>query len=272
MRSEPDDQVIGALQEVWASTHAACLGLDEEQWGRDTDCPGWSVRDQLSHLIGIEKTLLAEPAPPPIEEPWPAHIKNEFAAVNEAWVEARRSLPGDVVLAEFDSVTGSRLDALRQLEPAAFDVVGWSPVGQVPYRDFMWVRVFDSWVHEQDIRRALGRPGGTEGPGASTTLDRVSATMGYVVGRKVAPPEGSTVVFDVVGPAGRVLALAVEGGRASTLSARPERPSVSLTMDEETYWRLGCGRITPAEAKDHVTIEGDEAVGSAIIEKMNFLF
>ena len=57
--------------------------------------------------------------------------------MNEAWVEARRRVPGNEVLAEFVETTDRRLDALRAMPPERFDVVGWSPVGEVPYREFM---------------------------------------------------------------------------------------------------------------------------------------
>ena len=57
------EPVIEELTEVWASVVVACEQLDDEQWDRPTDCPGWSVKDNLSHLIGIERMLLGDPSP-----------------------------------------------------------------------------------------------------------------------------------------------------------------------------------------------------------------
>ena len=73
--------------------------------------------------------------------------------------------------------------------------MGWSPVGEVPYREFMETRVLDTWAHEQDIRRALGRPGGRNGVGETVTLDRCEQTMPFVVGKRVAPPDGTSVLL-----------------------------------------------------------------------------
>ena len=123
--------------------------------------------------------------------------------MNETWVEARRRRPGPEVLREFRAVTARRSAALRAMTEEAFGAIGWSPVGQVPYRVFMEVRVFDSWVHEQDVRRALGRPGGRGGAGEAITLDRTVGAMGSWSGEKVAPPEGTAVVWRVGGGAGR---------------------------------------------------------------------
>src|ERR1700690_2342682 len=101
VRGEP---VIEELTEVWASIVVACGELDEEQWDRPTDCPGWTVKDQVSHLIGIEQALLGQPSPPPLSDV-PAHVLNPFGEMNEAWVEARRRVPGPEVLAEFVATT-----------------------------------------------------------------------------------------------------------------------------------------------------------------------
>ena len=37
--------------------------LVEGEWNRRTACPGWSVRDVVSHIIGMECELLGDPRP-----------------------------------------------------------------------------------------------------------------------------------------------------------------------------------------------------------------
>lgn len=58
------EPVVDHLGEVWSSVVAACSQVTPEEWARMTACPGWTVKDQVSHLIGVEKMLLEEPAPP----------------------------------------------------------------------------------------------------------------------------------------------------------------------------------------------------------------
>lgn len=265
----PREPVIDMLDEVWTSLVGACEGLSAGEWELPTDCPGWTVRDQLSHVIGIERALMGED-PPPVDATDASHVENDFGARNEAWVATRRDRPGDDVLDELREVTGRRLEILDRLPAAAFDEVGWSPVGQVPYRVFMEIRVFDSWVHEQDVRRAVGRPGGLGGAGEAVTLDRMISAMPYVVGRKVAPPEGTTVVWRIGGRTERQVAVVVEGGRGREPASTPSEPTVLFALDTDTFWRLACGRTTAAEAVEGgaVTVSGDTMLGRRILEAM----
>jgi uncharacterized protein (TIGR03083 family) len=267
------EPVVDQMTEVWTSLVGACGTLKASHWDTPTDCPGWTVKDQLSHLIGIERMLLGDPAPPPLEKV-PDHVHNAFGEMNEAWVAARRPRPGPEVLAEFVDTTNRRLEALRAMPAAKFDEVGWSPVGEVPYREFMETRILDTWAHEQDIRRAVGRPGGRNGVGEATTLDRCGRAMPFVVGKKVAPPEGTSVLFAVIGVMGRQLNVGMHDGRAMVLPVPPgQAPTVALTMDQEAFWRLGFGRVEPARlvANGQVRVEGDMAIGHKVLESMAFM-
>jgi len=138
----------------------------------------------------------------------------------------------------------------------------------------MWVRVFDCWIHEQDLRRAVGRPGNRDGAAEVLILDRAAAALGFVLGRQVKPPEGTSVVWEVTGPLARTVSVAIEGGRGRALESPPSVPGVVLTLDAETFWRLGCGRIDPVEAlaDGSVALAGDEALGRAVVAAMDFLF
>jgi uncharacterized protein (TIGR03083 family) len=268
-----NEAVVDHLAQVWVSLVGACEGVSPAQWELATDCPGWTVKDQLSHLIGVERLLLGDPSPPP-PAVFPEYVTNAFGELNEAWVDARRATPGHQVLEEFIETTNRRSEALRSLPKTKFDEVGWSPIGQVPYREFMETRVIDSWAHEQDVRRALGRPGGRNGVGEATTLDRCERAMPFVVGKQVAPPDGTTVLFAVGGVLGRKAQVKVDQGRASPVpSERDEAPTVRLRMDQEAFWRLCFGRTTGPRvlATGEVQIEGDIALGHKVVESMAFM-
>jgi uncharacterized protein (TIGR03083 family) len=263
-----------ALAETWEALAEVCSGRSETEWALATECPGWDVKDQLSHLIGIERAIMGEPIPE-WSGPLGEHVKNDFAATNERFVAVRRALPGPTVLAEFVEVTTTRLAQLDALPAEGWAAVGYSPVGEVPHAEFMTVRVFDSWVHEQDVRRALDRRGGDGNVASEIALDRVQRAMPFVVGKKAGCADGTAVRFDVAGPGhdARAFTIAVEGGRARP-AGDDVAPTVTLSLSNIDFMRLGCGRTTAAllQATGAVGVAGDGLAGGSVLGAMNFMF
>src|SRR5687768_8134753 len=103
-----DRDLVTKTEAVFSSITSLCTGLSDEEWKRPTECPGWSVQDNLSHLVAIESTLLGRPAPDHQLVADPAHIKNPMGRMNEVPVDYRRSWPGEKVLAEWREVTAAR--------------------------------------------------------------------------------------------------------------------------------------------------------------------
>jgi uncharacterized protein (TIGR03083 family) len=257
---------VGGIVEALGSA------LGAEEWEMPTECPGWNVRDVLSHLVGTERSLLGEEQPLLRVDP-PAYVRNPLGEFNEAWVQVRRAMPGEEVLAEFVEVTGRRLAQMRGWPASRFDQLGPSPVGEVPYREAMQLRVMDCWVHEQDIRVTTKRPGHRRGAPAEMALDGIASAMGYVVGKKAAAPAGAAVRFDVTGDPGRSLDIQVRDGRGVLVQDLAVEPTAVVKMDQETFWRLGCGRV-PGETAvltGLVRLEGDLSLAGRVVDSMAFM-
>ncbi|PKB71707.1 MAG: hypothetical protein BZY87_04115 [SAR202 cluster bacterium Io17-Chloro-G6] len=260
------------MEQVWRSIDSLCSPLTEAQWKTPTDCPGWSVQDQVSHLVGAESRILGNPGPDHTPKET-GHVKNDVGQSNEVVVDYRRSWPGRKVLDEFRELTGQRLALLRSLTDEQFAAETQTPLGPGPVTEFVRIRIFDAWVHQQDMRRALNIPGDLEGPVAAHSVGRVARAMPFVVARKAQAPDGVTVVFDVTGPAGRTVSVGIEERRGRELDSEPPRPTVRITADVETFVCLGCGRWDPAETLrlGKVTINGDAALGENIVNQMNIM-
>src|SRR3954447_25719929 len=195
------EPLVLRLDEVWTDVADVCAGLTTEQWSRPTECPGWSVFDNVAHMIGTERMLAGERPDAGADANLDAsHVRNDIGKANEQWIATYRDWDGRKLFDEFRAVTSRRLDTLRTMSTAEWDAEGFTPEGPGPYRQFMAIRVFDCWYHDQDIREAVDRRGFLEGEVADLSLDRIRAkALGYIVGKKAAAPAGSTVVFDVAG-------------------------------------------------------------------------
>lgn len=267
---EGDRDLVTALASVWDSMGALGDGFAPRDWRMITDCPGWTVQDTYAHVIGIESLTMGEPEPA-AEPPTAPHVKNDIGRSNERWVHTFRACSGAEVLAKFRLVTGRRLAELHEVD---FGAPAWTPVGPGTVRDSLPFRVFDCWVHEQDVRRAVDRPGAWDTPGARMSIERMASVMPMVVGKRVAPPDGTTVELSLRGPMVRSIPIGMVDGRAQILGEPRSSPTARLVMDAESFVRLACGRGDPDLILDGgaVTFEGDAALGERVARSMNFLF
>ena len=265
-------EVVNKMEYVWQAINECCASLTAQEWKLPTDCPGWSVQDQLSHLTGSESRILGRPAPDHTAQDL-SHVKNESGERNEVVVDWRRDRSGTEVLEEFREVTAERLKLLRSMSEDDFAAKTQTPIGPGTVHLLVEIRIFDAWIHLQDMRRALRRPGDMEGPVAEHAVGRCAMAMPFVVGRKAQAPDGATVVFEITGGAGRVLAIGVNEKRANVLNVAPSYPTVRLTMDVETFTCLGCGRWETKQTLEagKVQIDGDQRLGESIVEQMNFM-
>jgi uncharacterized protein (TIGR03083 family) len=235
-----------------------CLGdaLTHEQWAAQTECPEWTVKDVYSHLVGGE-IWMAEGHPPPSERP---------ATIVAGPVMQRRDADPRAVLAELREVFSLRRRQLAD-EPPDGDQPAFTAWGAPVTLDVLLrMRAFDAWVHEQDIRRAVGAPGNLSTAGAQVAYMIMVGALPRVVAKLSGAPPGSTVRLAVDGPvafddlitvddAGRGH---VKAGAGATVEA-----TVSLHTDWETFSRLAAGRITPDPAV--VSLTGDRDLGERIL-------
>ena len=261
-------QLIDALEDTWRSLDELVSTFDDADWERATSCPGWSVKDQLSHIAGVESHLLGRPQP---EHELPEgldHVTNDWGRFMEVDIDARRAWPPAQIVDEFREVAKERLAYLRGL-PDDLDQFSPSVFGaEVPLSRSLPIRVFDCWAHEQDIRRALDRPGHLSGIAPEVARDRTLRGWSIVWSTQMDPPlsDGTTIVVDVTGPSATTRTITVSGGRGDLSDELPAQPDVTLTMPLDALVRLGCGR-TDADPTE-VDVAGDSDVAARLIAAM----
>jgi uncharacterized protein (TIGR03083 family) len=266
---KPD--VLSGLFATWDALDRLLSGLSEEQWRAATPLPDWCVHDVVAHIIGTESVLLGfAPPDPDIDVSTLAHVRNDVGVMNECWVRHLSAESGSDLHRRFRAVTDDRRKRLADMSDGEWNALTATPVGPDSYGRFMRVRVFDCWMHEHDIRDALGRPASDAelaGPASQLALDEMTTSMGYVVGKLGKAPDGSRVAIELTGPLTRTIRVVVDGRAQVVDGFGGEDPTATIRLDGLLFTRLAGGRIAGAP----VELSGDEQVGARIVEHLNFV-
>lgn len=267
-----DQARLRSYIDAWTTSVADVVtllrSLDEQDWSRPTDLPGWDVRAVAGHLAHLESELAGFDQAP-VEVPELAHVRSPMSSYTERGPLTRASWAATDIVDELENAAAARLVELEAdlpsdgsgKPPRTPGDIGWN------WETLLSNRVLDVWMHEQDIRRAVGRPGGMTGPGAAHTVNVFARSFGYCVGKRVAPPAGTTVVLDVSGVSPVHLAVEVTPeGRAVPMQSDPAEPTVRLAMDLQAFIVLSGGRRPWREVG--VRIDGDQGLGEKVLEAL----
>jgi uncharacterized protein (TIGR03083 family) len=262
--------VTDLLRDEFAAMTDLCWSLTDTQWDQPTCLPGWTVHDVLSHVIGTEAMLLGVPAPP-ADVSHLGHMRNPVAEANEVWVESMRPLTGDALRARFADVTGRRMVALEAMSQADFDAPSWTPAGRdETYGRFMRIRHYDCFMHENDIRDAVGQSPRADQPDLRSAMDEVATGLGYIVGRRAALPQGSRVRIDLTGLPGCTYLVQVDD-RATVVDHFDDDPTIGLEMPLSLFLRLTGGRHDRGPGHgEQVVITGDRTLGEQLVANLAF--
>ncbi|MFP5488472.1 MAG: maleylpyruvate isomerase family mycothiol-dependent enzyme [Acidimicrobiia bacterium] len=251
------------LRRCYASVDELLGELGDQEWQVASLCPAWDVRGVVGHLGAVEHMLLGE-APGSMTESIP------FAKAGE-WLASVHGLSDADFLDRYRAVIEARLAELATLTDDQLERPSLTPVGPGTYGRFMAIRVFDYWVHEQDMRVPLGRPGHESGPAAEMAIDEIHRSLPYIVGKKIGLPDGMSITFELTGPVEREMHLRVDG-RAGLVDDLDSPADVTLVADSTTFALLACGRINPQGPVDdgRVTWSGADDWGERTARNLAF--
>ena len=132
--SSPLDQ----LDRWLASVGELISSIRPEQWAAPTPCTDWTVRELVSHLVGMNRVfaaLLADEPPP---------RRGGAGAAEEDLVRAYRESAA-ALLAAFS-------------QPGALDRSYRGPLGAATGAERLQIRLYDLLAHGWDLARATGQP------------------------------------------------------------------------------------------------------------------
>jgi uncharacterized protein (TIGR03083 family) len=196
-------------------------GLDEQGLATTVPaCPAWTVKDLVAHVTGICTDILEGRYEGVGQEDW-----------TKAQVEARRDLPLEEIIAEWDEQAPKVEEVLDNVFHPAIAAMTLS----------------DLVTHEQDLRGAINKPGGRDTRDFELALEADARTVGRNLKKtdlpalRVVAGEGLEWSIGNGDPQGDVKGDPFElyrtmGGRRTRAQAR----ALEWSVDPEPYIEIFC--------------------------------
>jgi uncharacterized protein (TIGR03083 family) len=151
---------VDAIAE-WTNAQGRVIELIESLAPADCEravpaCPDWTVTQLLAHMVGLSADVLAGDEPDDHNSTW-----------TKRQVETRADRDRADLIAEWRSLTQPMRDWMRQH-------------GTRPLNDVV--------IHEQDLRGAVGRPGGRDTDGLAAVRDVMAERFATRIRRAKLPP------------------------------------------------------------------------------------
>jgi uncharacterized protein (TIGR03083 family) len=265
-------------------------GLDASGWQRPTVCPGWRVHDVVAHVVhdyirklsGRRDRFLA---PGPVAgETLPVfldRVNQEFVDVAARW--------SPQVLIDLLGLLGPELD--RMWESLDLDQLGeavsWA-APDVPAP--VWLDVAreytEYWVHQQQVRDAVGVPGADDDQLTFPVMDAFVRAAPYAL-RLVPAVPGTCVQIRVTGAGAGTWTVrrrdgdwAVTRGPAAESPAADspagkspaaESPAAEVVLPSGCLWRVATRGISVETARAQATVTGDETLASAVLSLVSIV-
>jgi uncharacterized protein (TIGR03083 family) len=238
-------------------------GMSPADWERPTECPAWTVKGIVLHILGDDLSLLSRQRDVSTDSLtlYAAHhpgmeLRALLDGFNEQWVTAAEFLSVPLVV-ELLALVGEWSDAFY--ETVGPDTVAREPVGffaatgPSPYWQLIAREYAERVIHQSQIRRAIGAP----------ELDgEIVEWMARVVVHAIAhwlvdyrAADGATIAVDL-GAAGSWTWR--RDPSAWAVIEGVDSPAARVTVAADRVVALLTRGASPAEATKLLTVGGDE--------------
>ncbi len=251
---------------------ALLRSLDADDWSRPTACALWSVKDIAAHLLDtdIRRLSFQRDGLVPLAPETPIESYQDLVGflnqLNADWVRSAQRI-SPILLTELLAFIGPKVcELLESLAPegTALFPVAWAG-DQSSLNWFDIAREYtEKWLHQQQIRDAVGRPGLTSREWLYPVLDTFMRALPHVY-RETSADEGASLTVTIKGEAGGDWSLVRTEGAWQLFHGVSATGLAHTTLDQDTAWRLFTKGIDADTARHRLQIKGDESLGSKIL-------
>ncbi len=260
-------------------------GLDDSEWNAPTECPAWTVKGVALHVLGDDLSLVSRQRDEAVQglilyaETRPGlNFRQLLDGFNEQWVEAARFLSPPLLIellrlaGEWTAAFYTEVDPQRPGEPVGFfgargtmSSSATSPAS--PYWQAIAREYVERWVHQHQIRRALGCPdlGREFLEPAVATITRSFAAHLPDLGAEA----GTIVRFSVDDVGTWSLTLAEDGWSFADGAAAD--PAVELSLSQADATPVLSRNRSSADAVAAFRVSGDAALVGRALEVVGLM-
>ncbi len=147
------DEIIDDLQAEQRDLEKVLVSMSPEDWDKSSHSPGWSARDQVSHLAYFDETaaLAMKDA-----DAFAAEVREAMAAgpdFERRYLERGRAMTPSGALEWWRTASGGLIRAARALNPEA-RVPWYGPA--MSAASFITARLMETWSHGLDVVDTVG--------------------------------------------------------------------------------------------------------------------
>ncbi|WP_372346967.1 maleylpyruvate isomerase family mycothiol-dependent enzyme [Streptomyces sp. KL116D] len=249
--AEPYAAAVAALQALLVELTESGL-----RWGTPV-IHDWSVQDTVAHLVAADEHLAVHLGLPANEPPAPAPAAGDrwrtaWATRTQRVIAHERARPPHATVATWREQAAALLAT-----PAAHDGEQAARAAtllgvRLPVADHFLVRAFETWIHADDIGRALDRP---VPPPPAAHLWRLVRLAVRILGLALGP-QAPTVALTVT-----------DAGRTTEwiVGAEGEPVRAELVLDSLDFCLLIGGRATPGTVPR--SVGGDEDAARSVLDQ-----
>ncbi len=246
--------------------------LTPTDWAAPTVCTGWDAKDLTAHLLDTAIRRVSgmrdhhTPPPPPFPIDDPQELTRWLNRLNEEFVGAMRRISPRVLIDWVESAGYELTLALAGRDPLAPSRIAVAWAGESESANwFDTAREFtERWLHQQQIRDAVGRPD-LNPRYLAPVLDTFLRALPHAYRSRDAAPD-SSVLIHITGDAEGIWTLQRREDTWQLFVGAVDAPTTRISLAEDTAWRIFTKGLTRQDARARLHIVGDKGLAEGILD------
>jgi uncharacterized protein (TIGR03083 family) len=269
----PSLVLVDEFAEMRAQLLTLLNSLTPEEWETPTVCEGWTVKDVALHMLGDDIGVLSR-----LRDGYSLSVNINgwgdlvtfINNINDLWVRAARRMSVPVLRHLFSITTDEMNTFLASLDSEAMgEGVNWISDDPAP----RWLEIgrqyTEYWLHQQHIRDAVNKPGLKERRFFAPVINMFVRALPKAYHNVIAPND--TLIKLVITGEGGEWHLVREHDHWTLYAETDLTPVSTITMDDDTAWRLFTRGMDATAARQFMVFEGDISLCEPIFNTISII-